>query len=170
MFVGYPANHESDSVCMWNSKTNGVVTTHDVIWMDRMFFEKPSEDEIEVQPLVHLTEAIDETVDVEMSDNESEAGESVNIDASSSRQLGDRGLVKEPDRLAYDTFAAMISEISGTAAELKYLAGMAKVDQTELSTAYVVAEGLELSAVGAGLGGGFLNTAELKVMNYKEAM
>ena len=30
--------------------------------------------------------------------------------------------------------------------------------------------GLELSAVGAGLGGGVLNTAKLKVMNYKEAM
>ena len=72
----------------------------------------------------------------------------------------------EPDRLAYDTFAAMI----GGTAELKYVAGMAEIDQTELSTAYVVAEGLELSAVGAGLGGGFLNTAELKVMNYKEAM
>ena len=54
----------------------------------------------------------------------------------------------------------MIGGMSGTAAALKYLAGMAKVDQTELSTTYVVAEGLELSA----------DTAELKVMNYKEAM
>ena len=69
-------------------------------------------------------------------------------------------------RLTYDTFAAMI----GGAAEIKYLAGMAEIDQTELSTAYVVAGGHELSAVGAGLGGGFSNTSELKVMNYKEAM
>ena len=28
----------------------------------------------------------------------------------------------------------------------------------------------ELILVGAGLGGGFVNTNELKVMNYKEAM
>ena len=48
--------------------------------------------------------------------------------------------MQEPDRLTYDTFVAMI----GGAAELKYLAGMAEIDQTELSTAYVVAEGLEL--------------------------
>ena len=47
---------------------------------------------------------------------------------------------------------------------------MAEIDQTELSTTYVVAEGHELSAAGAGLGGGFSNTSELKVMNYKEAM
>ncbi len=31
MFVGYPANRESDSVCMWDPSTNGVVTTRDVI-------------------------------------------------------------------------------------------------------------------------------------------
>ena len=32
MFVGYPENRESDSARMWNPETNGVVTTHDVIW------------------------------------------------------------------------------------------------------------------------------------------
>ena len=166
MFVGYPENRESDSVRMWNPVTNGVVTTRDVIWQDRMFFEKSSDDEMEVNPMVHLTEAVDETLEVEKADDESEAGESVNIDASSSRQLRDRSTMQEPDRLTYDTFAAMI----GGPAELKYLAGMAEVDATELSTAQVVAEGLELSTVGAGLGGGFSNTSELKVMNYKEAM
>ena len=45
--------------------------------------------EIEVQPLVHLTNAIDETVDVEKSDDKSEAEESVNIYASPS--LGGSG-------------------------------------------------------------------------------
>jgi hypothetical protein len=32
MFVGYPANRESDSVCMWDPSTNGVATTRDVIF------------------------------------------------------------------------------------------------------------------------------------------
>ena len=27
---------------MWNPKTNGVVTTRDVIWLKRLYFEKPS--------------------------------------------------------------------------------------------------------------------------------
>ena len=74
----YPENRESDSVRMWNPETNGVVTTRDVIWMNKMFFEKPSEDENEDELMVHLTEAVYETVEVVKSDDESEAGESVN--------------------------------------------------------------------------------------------
>ncbi len=38
MFVGYPANRESDSVLMWDPTTNGVVTTRNVIWMKPMYF------------------------------------------------------------------------------------------------------------------------------------
>ena len=34
----------------------------------------------------------------------------------------------------------------------------------------MVRENVELSLVGGGIGGGFANTSELKVMNYKEAM
>ena len=40
----------------------------------------------------------------------------------------------------------------------------------ELDNNEVIAEGRELALVGAGIGGGFANTNELKVMNYKEAM
>ena len=39
-FVGYANNRESDSVKMWNPETNRVVTTRDVIWLKRMFFER----------------------------------------------------------------------------------------------------------------------------------
>ena len=40
----------------------------------------------------------------------------------------------------------------------------------ELDNNEVIAEGKELALVGAGIGGGFANTNELKVMNYREAM
>ena len=40
----------------------------------------------------------------------------------------------------------------------------------ELDNNEVIAEGRELALVGAGIGGGFANTNELKVMNYREAM
>ena len=46
MFVGYPLNREADSVRMWNQKTNGVVTTRDVIWLKRMFFERKEKEEL----------------------------------------------------------------------------------------------------------------------------
>ena len=38
MLIGYASNRESDSVRMWDPSTNGVVTTHDVIWMKRMYY------------------------------------------------------------------------------------------------------------------------------------
>jgi hypothetical protein len=43
MFVGYPANRESDSVCMWDPSTNGEVTTRDVIWIKRMYYVRPKD-------------------------------------------------------------------------------------------------------------------------------
>ncbi len=46
MFVGYPANRETDSVRIWNPDKNGVVTSQDVIWLKRMFFEH----KVEVEP------------------------------------------------------------------------------------------------------------------------
>ena len=46
MFIGYPANHEADIVHTWNPATNRVVVTRDVIWLKRMFFEKPDGDEV----------------------------------------------------------------------------------------------------------------------------
>ncbi len=42
MFIGYPANRESDSVWMWDPSTNGVVTTCDIIWMKRMYYTHPA--------------------------------------------------------------------------------------------------------------------------------
>jgi hypothetical protein len=54
---------------------------------------------------------------------------------------------------------------------------MAELDNAELAAAAITAENLELmyeaketAAVGAGIGGGFTNSSELKVMNYREAM
>ena len=53
MFIGYPANRESDSVQMWDPTTNGVVTTRDAIWMKRMYFTQPK-DAVFILNLLHL--------------------------------------------------------------------------------------------------------------------
>ncbi len=63
MFVGYPANRETDSVRMWNPDTNGVVKSRDVIWLKRMFFEQ----KVEVEP-VNITENDAVKVKVEATD------------------------------------------------------------------------------------------------------
>lgn len=41
---------------------------------------------------------------------------------------------------------------------------------TEFDNNKVITEGMELSLVETGIGGAFVNTNELKVMNYREAM
>ena len=115
MFVGYPANREEDSVRMWNPITNGVVTTRDVIWMKRMFFEKADSSEwMSNEKMVHKTEAEDsksiasakdeESGDeepviwyLEDSDDESEAGQTIDHVASDSRQLRDRSAINVPE-------------------------------------------------------------------------
>ena len=67
--------------------------------------------------------------------------------------------VKTRSGRIYNNFA----DLAGTAAELRYLGSLAELDNDEIAT-------IELSLVGAGIGGGYTNSAELKVMNYKEAM
>ena len=186
MFVGYPANREEDSVRMWNEKTNGVVTTRDVIWMKRMFYEKAELGEtIGDGKLAHFkTEAKeeeslkeesddDEVPAIEYadeSDDESEAEEADDSVASDSVRLRDRTAIRAPERWTYETMASMTEGMLGTAAELRYLGSMCEADNYELCTTSITSDNVELAQVGAGLGGGFENTQELKVMNYKEAM
>ncbi len=40
MFVGYTSNHKGDCYRMWNSNTNKVSKTHDVVFLNNMFFRK----------------------------------------------------------------------------------------------------------------------------------
>ena len=165
MFVGYPANREEDSVRMWNQITNGVVTTRDVIWMKQMFFEKASSSEwISDEKIVHKTEAKDsnsiasakdeESGDeqpviwyLEESDDESEAGQTIDHAASDSRQLRDRSAIRVPQQWTYETMAAMTEGMRGTAAELRYLGNMCKADNCELVATSITSHNLELSQV-----------------------
>ena len=47
---------------------------------------------------------------------------------------------------------------------------MAELDNLEVFMIYLMVENLELNLMGAGIGGRFTNTNELKVMNFKQAM
>ena len=63
-----------------------------------------------------------------------------------------------------------LEDFQGNAIEMNYLGRMAELDNAEIATAAVAEENIEISLVGAGVGGGFGKTSELKVMNYQEAM
>ena len=61
MFVGYPLDQESDSVHMWNRDTNGIVTTCDVIWLKRLFFEPEPSIGVELDARMLTTDATNDT-------------------------------------------------------------------------------------------------------------
>jgi hypothetical protein len=51
MFVGHALDHARDVYQMWNPKTGWVHKMRDVIWLHRMYFEKPVEqEEIGIMP------------------------------------------------------------------------------------------------------------------------
>ena len=67
-----------------------------------------------------------------------------------------------PDILIETTTPYTDADLAGTAAELHYFGALSEPDNEEIAA-------FKLILVGAGMGGGFENTTELKVMNYKEA-
>ena len=65
-----------------------------------------------------------------------------------------------PDRLTYTPTV-----------KLRYLGEMAELEQSEqLTVVYMSIKSMELSLVGAGVGGGIKHTRELRVLNFKKAM
>ncbi len=63
-----------------------------------------------------------------------------------------------------------LEDFQGTAVEMKCIGHIAKLDNSEIATAVVAEENIDISLVGAGVGGGFNSTSKLKVMNYQEAI
>jgi len=45
MFVDYTESHEGDCYFMWDPERNILYTTRDIIWLKRMYFSKPTEEE-----------------------------------------------------------------------------------------------------------------------------
>ena len=87
MFVGYPLNREEDSVRMWNRATNGVVTTRDVIYLKRMFYEIPNEKSEMIRILEESNEpdgtvdAVDEVPSADIEDDDDDADAEAGEDA-----------------------------------------------------------------------------------------
>ena len=146
---------------MWNPETNRVVTTRDVIWLKRMYFDPSRVSNVETfsEPLgSNDVEAVD---DVESANDtpESATWEGVESNVPISRF----GHAIKPVNHLIETIASMIESDCSVAIDLRYLECFAELDNCEVAT-------FELSLVGAGVGGGFSNTNELKVLNFRQAM
>ena len=181
MFVGYTENHAGDCYDMWDPTTNGVYATRDVVWLRRMFFNR--------QDPVTLIETNTEVESEEVSDQ--------NAKEDDDNAKGKQDVAKNEVALAPVTTAAnpkILSEHSNNTTtrigrrsefearfhELQYAVMESSImdvlrheEQFLLQDVPAVTldgEWDEIYLVGAGMGGGFINTQELHVMEYKEAM
>jgi hypothetical protein len=172
MFVGYAADHAGDCYRMWDPKTSRVHATRDIIWLKRSFYPKPA-----VALEVAVPENVTET------DPASEAGESeaINpttgesgvtevdeVDDSDKNEVQKTGMTTRSGR-AVGMPVRLIQEIGAVAAE-HYEIGLTEAERSYYQAMAENEAGNEVAAVGAGLGGGFENTSELRVMKFKEAM
>ena len=181
MFIGYTKDHAENVYCMWDSDTSGIHETRDIIWLKRMYFEKPKLIHEVIAPVeydaddpygdeeagdnfdnfgVREGESDDEKSEITdteqadvMDEEEEEPLDGIQEDAGIVTRSG--RAISKPTRLI-EEMGACSYEIGLSAAEREYYNVMWKMG--------------EMALVGAGIGGGFVDTNELHVMKYKEAM
>ena len=71
MFVGYAQDHAGDCYRMFHPKTSRVLTTHDVIWMYRMYYPKTETNQnVILEPSVVVTSQSDWILEAGESESE----------------------------------------------------------------------------------------------------
>jgi hypothetical protein len=149
MFVGYPDNHSADTFNMWDPTTQRTHKTRDVIFLNRMYYAPSPDIRAGEGPTGNSFEALSSNEDDE--DNEAED----NADDANSVMSNDSGSIPDPGA-GEGNITTRSGRIVRNVERLTYdVRGNPRQ---------------EFNLVGAGLGGGFVNTQELHVMKYDEAM
>lgn len=196
MFVGYADDHAGDVYEMWDPKTKRIHKTRDVIWLKRMFYEKPK-DKKEFVPRIEL---YDEDQDQDVPQDESVQGaDSASVGKgtqgnSNAEQAQTQGLTRanaQTNQNSGTTVAEPQAEVEPVQQTTTTRSGRSVRPSTRLIEEIgdlAVSEGVvltnaeihyyqalescanEFAMIGAGIGGGFDSTEELHVMKYDEAM
>ena len=135
---------------------------------------------IELEDLLAMKNKAEDVVEEDDDGSDEDTGEQGNEVSNDSFKEGDDTVVTsetilttrsdqiiKPIKRLMDT---MTVQCKGLAAELRYLSNMAELELEEMHMHELSAQDLELSAVGAGVGGGFKSTDKLRVVNYKEVI
>ena len=193
MFVGYPDDHAGDCYRMYDPKTSRILTTRDVRWIGKYYYGHDKiKKEVKVEADSGLEEAVpDDTDDKDAiqqtnqvaamnddSDDDSSVESQPQANMANATRAATRsadgsvttrsGRTVRPPRLLMNEMANVFTE-----AELKYYNAMQEINEFEGTEVAAVAGSQVLrniACVGAGIGGGFENTAELHVMKFDEAM
>ena len=194
MFVDYPTGHSGDTYEMWDPVTGGVHVTRDIIWLGRMFFERNGK----VKPVLTDMSGTEAGKDEDGGAPEMEPGpeaeqQPVQQPVQQPQQQAvqqQQQQVAPPEAPATTTRSGrtvkpvtrLIEEAEAQMAAVnapnvnlnieKNLFGMTEAEADYYDAMQRIANKveMEIGLVGAGLGGGFDNTAELHVMKYDEAM
>ena len=177
MFVGYADNHEGNCYRMFNPLRNSIVESRDVTWLRRMYYPRPDTDLTGQNPLVvieadfpreEIVQPEEPRVKIEEIKDDASVSSEVSKASSSLEQVVRRSGRTVTQTTTYNPTTGKAAEIS---AMQNYYACLAELDNEEFATAIEVHNlHVEVESVGAGLGGGFTNTNELKVMKYREAV
>jgi hypothetical protein len=184
MMVGYALDHTGDTYRMWNKATNGIHVTRDVIWLKRMYFEPPDVAlDLDVPPLTTgddddlvietgddaPAESSGDDVVIEIPNDAEEDSDEDSDDEDKTKGVTTRSgrAINRParfvDEIGATTMDSLDYEIKLSDAENNYYEKMGELHEGDFIAG-------EVCCVGAGTGGGFVNTKELKPMKFKEAM
>jgi hypothetical protein len=146
---------------MLNLETRRIMITRDVSWLGRMYFD-PNDQEVDVTDDESDTESEDDDNDDSDDDNENNTVVNVNVErtSESEKKVNDDGTLQQT-RETVVTRSGRISKPNIRFVEDDNELGATIIDDDELG---------EIMTVGAGIGGGFEHTSELRPMKYEEAM
>jgi hypothetical protein len=170
-FMGYASNHEGNCYRMWNPNTKKISETCDVVFLKRMFFRTPTKP-------VHKKQGTDDE-DLDSVQQDKRGG---TIPADFVTVNGNAVMVESVDSSIPDT-----PVVNNNLGQSKYGCTYRRTmhydpatgctigaEATALANSYQCLKDtngkMEFANVGAGIGGGFDNTMELKPMKYKEAI
>ena len=164
---------------MFNPLRNSIVESRDVTWLRRMYYPRLDADLTGQDPLVVIeadfsreerVQPEEPRIKIEEVKDQDDASVSLEVSKASSslEQVVRRSGRTVTQTTTYNPTTDKATDIS---AMQNYFACLAELDNEELTTANKVHNlHVEVESVGAGLGGGFTNTNELKVMKYREAV
>jgi len=133
---------------MWNPITNRVHNTRDIIWLKRMYFKPQdvaNEDEVDVDEIIVEQEQITGQV------NGTET-----VTSEESIDSEERSIESEEESPMPITTMRAERTVQPPSRLIEEMGGMKITNQ--------------VAGIGAGIGGGFENTNELRVMTYQEVM
>ena len=166
IFIVYAKNYAGDCYHMYNPNTGHGTETRDIMQLHHIYYGKPKDRE-EVVVYLHIALPF-EPEDAEAREgvtlNSSEPKVICKVDEKELSTVHTRlGRVVKPLVLYMKEYSTDGVEVALSTMHQNYYIQLCKLNYKEMKN-------IEISAVGAGLGGGFDHTSELKVMKFKEVM